>query len=174
MRQELASAEQRRADRLEVAVADVEHLRTGRIVSRTKDEARRQESDALAGTANRNVLRRADTQDAGNRPYLVDHVAIKLLIVLVTRRAHREIYDQQSLGTKARVDVEKAHEAARHQSGADDEHDGEGDLGHDERVAQSLTKTPGETATAFAQRALQRGRRDAKRWYESEQQSRQH
>src|SRR5205814_8111857 len=94
LRQELASGKQRRADCLEVAVADVEHLRTGRIVSRTKDEARRQESDALAGTANRNVRRRADTQDAGNRPYLVDHVAIKLLIVLVTRRAHREIYDQ--------------------------------------------------------------------------------
>ena len=94
--------------------------------------------------------------------------------MLVARRAHREIYDQQSLGTKARVDVEKAHEAARHQSGADDEHDGEGDLGHDERVTQTLTDTSSETAPALPQRALQRGRRDAKRWYESEQQSRQH
>src|SRR5207253_378743 len=99
-REELATGEKWRSDGLEVAVADVDDLCRRRVLSCSRYVAGWKKAIAFTRPAERNVLGRAGTQHTGNSAHLVDYVAVELLIVLMARRAHSEVHDQQPLRSK--------------------------------------------------------------------------
>jgi hypothetical protein len=57
--------------------------------------------------------------------------------------AHLDPEGQQTIGLKPRIALLQAPEALHHEAGADHQHDGKGDLGHHQRVAQAMV--PGAT-----------------------------
>ena len=80
----------------------------------------------------------------------------------MARGGHAEVHRDAMVAGETQIDLHQFHETPRHQPRADDQHDSQRDLGHDERVPQpagcARTATP-----SLAPRILKLGRRRADR-----------
>ena len=66
----------------------------------------------------------------------------------IERRRRRETHRQHAIGTEAGIDRQQIPHASDHQTGGDDEHDRERDLGRDERLPPAEPRTAARRATS--------------------------
>ena len=71
-------------------------------------------------------------------------------------------------GIEPRVDAEQPADAPDHQAGADQEHDGQGDVGGDEQLPRERCRRVGRVAPLAVHRAVQIDARGAERGDEAE------
>ena len=79
-----------------------------------------------------------------------------LFVVGVGGKVQVDPHRQDVLGIETRVDAVQLDQAPNHQSGADEQHERDRHLGHDEAIAGDLlAQRRGRTAEAFAKRLHQ-------------------
>ncbi len=158
---EEAAAQKSDAHDPEVAVVADANLGAGLLALRRSGIA---DDDEVGGGPESRKRQEADGPrgaHAGQRPDPVEGLLEEphdLRVLLVAGAREVDAGRQDALAREARVDAAERAQALQHESGADEEHDGEGDLGHDEDLAQPAGPRPGAAlARALLERLLDVG-----------------
>src|SRR5207244_6222307 len=153
---EQASAGERHVHGAEVAVVAHAHVRDMTLAGRRFRTALDRETCRRAESRERKEADRAGCLDAWKFLYPIDDVVKEpdaLLVVPVLRIRQLETHRQDVRRGVSEIYLAKRSEAAKQQSRADEQHDGERDFGDDERLPQtSMTDAAARLPRAVLQR----------------------